>query len=103
MIGSKLTISSVKYKMPLLHTFTDAKGYTNSYVLKPQNKAKRKSKKPVVLSNLELENVSGISEDAIKNKRYEVRINDADIRYAFKRFKILYNSLMKMFCARTWL
>ncbi len=45
LIGSKLTISSIKIQDALLYTFTDAKGYSNTYILKPQNKAKRKSKK----------------------------------------------------------
>ncbi len=78
MMGSKFNVSSVIIQNAVIHTFTDAKGYTNSYVLKPQNKPKRQSKKPVVFKNLELENVTAISENAIKNKRYELRIKDAD-------------------------
>jgi hypothetical protein len=79
LLGNKVKISSIKIDDAVIHTFTDAKGYSNTYVLKPQNKEKRQSKKPVVFSNLELENVRIIIEDAIKNKRYEARIDDADI------------------------
>ncbi|MBV9961100.1 MAG: hypothetical protein JO072_02535 [Parafilimonas sp.] len=79
LIGNKLTISSVKVQDAVIHTFTDAKGYSNIYVLKPQNKQKRKSKKPVVFNNLVLKNVIAISEDAIKNKRFQVNIANADI------------------------
>ncbi len=81
LIGMKVTISSVEIDDAVIHTFIDKNGYTNSYVLKPQNKSKRKSKKPVVINNLELNNVTAISEDAIKNKRFEVRMKniDADI------------------------
>ena len=78
LIGKKLTINSVKLEGALIFTFTDRKGYTNSYVLKPQNKPKRQSKKPVLVSNLELENVVVVSEDLIKNKRYVLIINDAE-------------------------
>ncbi len=79
LMGSKVKISSIEVKDALIHTFTDAKGYTNSYVLQSQNKSKRRSKKPVVFSNLKLENVTVIIEDVPKNKRYEARIDDADI------------------------
>jgi uncharacterized protein involved in outer membrane biogenesis len=79
LVGSRLRISSVKMQDAVIYTFTDAKGYTNNYVLKPQNKPKRKSKKPVVFSNLVLQNVTAISENVPKNKRYQIRINNADI------------------------
>ena len=78
LLGMKVNISSVEMDDAVIHTFTDKNGYTNSYVLKPQNKPKRKSKKPVVINNIELNNVTAISEDAIKNKRFEIRIKDAD-------------------------
>jgi hypothetical protein len=77
--GHKLRINSVKIEDAILFAFTDAKGYSNRYVVKPQNRTGRKSKKPLVLRNLELENVIAISENAIKNKRYELKIYDADI------------------------
>lgn len=77
-LGMKVKISSVEINDAVIHTFTDKNGYTNSYVLKPQNKPKRKSKKPVVISNLELNNVTAISENAIKQKRFELRIKEAD-------------------------
>ncbi len=79
LIGNKVKISSIKIKDATIHTFTDAKGYTNTYVFRPQNKSKRQSKKPVVLSNLELENVTAIIEDVPQNKRYLARIDEADI------------------------
>ena len=78
LMGMKVKISSVEIDDAVIHTFSDRNGYTNTYVLRPQNKPKRKSKKPVVISNLELNNVTAISEDAIKQKRFEVRIREAD-------------------------
>ena len=78
LLGMKVKISSVEIDDAIFHVFTDKNGYTNSYVLKPQNKPKRKSKKPVVISNLELNNVTVISENVIKQKRYEMRIKKAD-------------------------
>lgn len=86
-VGKKLKISSVKIENAIIYTFTDAKGYSNTYVLKPQNKEKRQSKKPVVFSNLELENVVVISEDVIKNKRYEFKIYDAEAEMALRDSK----------------
>lgn len=79
LLGMKVKISSVEIDDAVIHVFTDKNGFTNSYVLKPQNKEKRKSKKPVVISNLELKNVTAISEDAVKNKRFEIKFTDADI------------------------
>ncbi|MEO8713146.1 MAG: AsmA-like C-terminal region-containing protein, partial [Parafilimonas sp.] len=82
LMGSKLTISSIRIKDAVIHSFTDARGYSNTYVLRSHSdssKAKDKSKKPVVFRNLELKNVSVIIEDAIKNKRYAARIDNADI------------------------
>lgn len=82
LMGSKLTISSIKIKNAVIYSFTDVKGYSNNYVLqshKHNNIPNEKSKKPVILRNLELDNVTVILEDAIKNKRYQARIDDADI------------------------
>ena len=78
LVGSRLKINSVEIRDAVLHTFTDTSGYTNSYVLRRQNKPRRKNSKPVVFSNIELENVTAISENAIKKKRYELLIKEAD-------------------------
>src|SRR6476469_3191983 len=78
LIGKKVKISSIKIEDAKVYTFTDSNGYTNSYVLKPQNKPGRESKKPVIFNNIEFENVTLISEDAIKNKRYEIKVYDAE-------------------------
>jgi hypothetical protein len=81
LMGSKVTISSVKITNASIHTFTDANGYTNTYVLRsqPAQKEKRQSKKPFVLENLELKNVAVLIEDIPKRKRYQGKINTADI------------------------
>ncbi|MEP6464925.1 MAG: AsmA-like C-terminal region-containing protein [Parafilimonas sp.] len=93
LIGNKLKISSVQVKDAVIHTFTDAKGYSNLYVLKSQNKEKRQSKKPVVFSNLELDNVTVIIEDALSKKRYQARIDNADIdmRLTGSKYKITFD------------
>ena len=78
LLGMKVQISSVEINDAVIHVFTDRNGFTNSYVLKPQNKPKRESKKPIVINNLELNNVTAISENAIKQKRFELRIKEAD-------------------------
>ena len=93
LIGNKLKVSSVEVKDAIIHTFTDAKGYTNLYVLNSQNKAKRQSKKPVVFSNLELDNVIIIIENAIEKKRYQARIDNADIdmRLTGSKYKITFD------------
>lgn len=78
LIGKKLKINTVEIENALIHSFTDANGYTNNYILKPQNKSNKK-KKLVVFSNIQLENVIAINEDATKDKRYELSIDDADI------------------------
>ena len=79
LLGAKTNINSVEVDNAVIHVFTDAKGYSNSYVLKPQNKSTKKDKKPVVINNLELVNVTAISENFIKNKRYQVTIKNADV------------------------
>ena len=93
LIGNKLKVSSVEVKDAIIHTFTDAKGYTNLYVLNSQNKAKRQSKKPVVFSNLELDNVIIIIENAVEKKRYQARIDNADIdmRLTGSKYKITFD------------
>jgi hypothetical protein len=93
LIGNKLKISSVEVNNAIIHTFTDAKGYTNTYVLRSQNKEKRQSKKPVILKNIELNNVTVVIEDAIKKKRYAGRIDDADInmRLSGSKYFITFN------------
>ncbi|MFT4155761.1 AsmA family protein [Parafilimonas sp.] len=83
LLGNRLKISSVTVKDAVLHSFTDSSGYSNNYVLMPHKKdsgsAGGKGKKPVVLSRFNLENVTVILEDAIRKKRYEGRIDDAEI------------------------
>lgn len=79
LLGMKVTISSVEVDDAVIHVFTDKNGYTNSYVLKPENKSRKKSKKAVVISNLVLNNVTAIIENAIKQKRFEVRFTNADL------------------------
>ncbi len=81
LMGNKVTVSSVIIKNAYIHTFTDAKGYTNSYVLRSQSsqKEKRQSKKPFVLENLELKNVSVLIEDVPMHKRFQGKINTADV------------------------
>ncbi|HYJ65169.1 MAG TPA: AsmA-like C-terminal region-containing protein [Parafilimonas sp.] len=81
LMGKKVTISSVKISDAVIHTFTDAKGYTNSYVLRSQSsqKQKRQSKKPFVLENIDLTNVTVLIEDVLRHKRYRAKIDDADI------------------------
>ena len=71
-MGMKVNISSVEMKDAVIHTFTDAKGYTNSYVLKSAtSKRKTTKQKTGCLNNIELKNVTVIIEDAITNKRYQ--------------------------------
>jgi len=96
LVGSKLRINTVEVRDAVFHTFTDTSGYTNSYVLRPQNKPRREKSKPVQFENLELINVTAISEDAIKKKRYEVVIKeaDADISMQGSRYKIDLNEDM---------
>src|SRR6478735_19310 len=84
LIGKKIKIHSLKVEDAKIFAFTDKNGYTNSYVLKSQNTQKRKSKKPVLFNNIELENVTLISEDAIKIKRYAIRINEAEADISFR-------------------
>ncbi len=81
LLGKTVSISSVKIKNAVIHTFTDAKGYTNTYVLRsqPSQKEKRQSKKPFVLKNINLRNVSVLIEDIPQHKRYQGKIDDADI------------------------
>ena len=78
LLGMKVTINSIEVNDAVIHAFVDAKGYSNSYVLQPQHKSTTKSKKAVVISNLELQNVTAISENAVNNKRFEVRFNNAE-------------------------
>lgn len=91
LMGMKVKIHSVEIDNAVIHTFTDSSGYTNSYVLKPQNKAKRQSKKPIVINNFELNNVIAISEDAIKQKRFEIHIKDADADISLNGSKYFIN------------
>ncbi len=81
LMGKTVSISSVKIKNAVIHTFTDAKGYTNTYVLRsqPSQKEKRQSKKPFVLENINLNNVSVLIENVPQHKRFQGRIDDADI------------------------
>lgn len=86
LIGKKLKINTVEIENAVVHSFTDAGGYTNNYVVKLQNKPGKK-KKLVVFSNIQLENVVAVNEDVVKNKRYEIRIDDADIEMALRGSK----------------
>lgn len=79
LIGNNVKINSVILQGAVLHTFIDSSGYTNRYVFNPKLKPKTQSKKPLVISNIILKNVTAISEDAIKNKKYQVKFTSADI------------------------
>lgn len=96
LIGNKVEVSSVKIKDAFIHTFTDAKGYSNTYVLKSQNKPKRQSKKPVVLSNIDLDNVTVLIENVPQNKRFQARIDDAEIDMSLtgSKYKISFDEDM---------
>ncbi|SFP98776.1 AsmA family protein [Parafilimonas terrae] len=86
LLGNRLKIGSVTVKNAVLHSFTDANGYSNNYVLMPHKKDTAnagKSKKPIVLKNFNLENVTVVLEDVIRKKRYAGRIDDADVDMRF--------------------
>lgn len=89
-LSMKTKISSVEMDDAVIHAFTDSSGYTNNYVLKSQNKTKRTNKKPFVINNIELKNVTAISENVIKQKRFEIRMTnlDADITVSGSKYSI---------------
>jgi len=78
LIGNKVKITSIKIEDAKLYSFIDSNGYTNDYVVKPKHETGSQDKKHVVFNNIELENVTLIREDIIKNKRYEIRVHDAE-------------------------
>jgi hypothetical protein len=79
LIGNKVKIRSIAIEDALIHSFTDAQGYSNTYVLRSKGQTQKKSNKPLVFKKLSLENVIIVIEDGIKKKRYAGRMDDVDI------------------------
>ncbi len=93
LIGNKVKINSITVKDALIHSFTDANGYTNTYVLQSKSKPAKPGKKPVVLKELTLKNVVVVIEDGVKKKRYAGRFDDVDIdtRFSGSKYSITMN------------
>ncbi|MBS1745037.1 MAG: hypothetical protein JST21_02585 [Bacteroidetes bacterium] len=79
LIGNKLKISSVDVENAFIHSFTTEDGYSNAYVIQPKVTTKKQNKKAVVFGKLNLNNVSVILENAIKQKRFAGMIKDGKI------------------------
>ncbi len=80
LIGNKVKISSITIEDALIHSFTDAEGYNNTYVLQPKKKPEKQGgKKPVILKELSLKNVVVVIEDGVKKKRFAGRFDDVEI------------------------
>jgi hypothetical protein len=86
-LGKKMKISSVEIENAQVYSFTDAKGYSNAYVLQPKKKNETHDKKTVVFRKLYFENVTVILENAIKQKRYAGRINNGKINMSLSGSK----------------
>ncbi len=80
LIGSSKSIGSLKCIDGTLFSFTDTSGYANKYVITPKTKSSKSGGK-LDLKNVELENVSFISVNSVKHKRFEILALklDADI------------------------
>ncbi|MBN9296441.1 MAG: hypothetical protein J0I41_05485 [Filimonas sp.] len=75
LLTKKTNIRFIKVKNALVHLFVDSTGYSNHYLLQLKKKDSTATGTPgkkVTISEVTLENVTAISENAIKNKHFEI-------------------------------
>jgi hypothetical protein len=80
--GKTTSIRMVKLANGNFHVFTDSTGYTNKYLLqlKPPPLSDTAVRKKVMIDEIVLENITAISEDAVKNKRFEILFHKVTAR-----------------------
>ena len=74
LIGGQVDIHNVHLEDGVIHLFKDANGFSNNYIFK-KNKEKKPGAHPAIIDEIELKNIHFVSEDAIKNKWYGVKVN----------------------------
>lgn len=82
-VRKNISIGFVKLSQGTIHLFTDSTGYTNSYLLSvkaPVKKDTIAAVRQITISEIELFNILAISENAVKNKRFEVYFKKLDAR-----------------------
>jgi hypothetical protein len=85
LITGKIHISKLELDSGSLYLFTDTSGYTNTYLLKPKKKdstttAKKKQPASDLFSKIELHRFSFTQEDRIKDKLFDLHINDLSLK-----------------------
>lgn len=90
-LREKVFIRYVRLYKGTIHLFTDSSGYSNAYLLsiKPSASADKKEKKQIMISEVELVEVSAIAENQPKNKRFEVYFKKVDARIRKKDSLVL--------------
>lgn len=83
LISSQVDIHNIYIEDGKVHLFKDKNGYSNTYLFNKKEGAKKEGK-PATIDEVELRNVSFVTEDAIKNKWYGLQANylHANLEYA---------------------
>ncbi|BAV09772.1 AsmA-like C-terminal region [Filimonas lacunae] len=79
-VRKKVIVRYVKLSEGTVHIFTDSTGYTNKYLLaikqpRPKDSTTRRQ---VMIEEVALQNITAVSENAIKNKRFEIAFKKLD-------------------------
>ncbi len=90
LITKKIDIHSVTLADGNIHLFIDSTGYSNHYILSPKKEKPGKNKSRLSIEEVEFDNISIVSENAIKNKWFGVLFHqlNANIHKADTLFKI---------------
>ncbi|WP_158559128.1 AsmA family protein [Deminuibacter soli] len=77
-LGKRINVRAVTLSNGFVHIATDSTGYSNKYALMPvkSNNAGNR-KKEVFVKEVELNNITAISEDAVKQKHFEILFQHA--------------------------
>ena len=75
LITGGVDIHNIYLENGVIHLFTDKNGFSNNYIFKKDNPKKGK-KKQTEIDEIELKNIHFVTENAVKNKWYGVKIND---------------------------
>lgn len=82
-LRKKVIVRFVKLADGDIHLFTDTAGYTNQYLLSPKPRQQRDTAAPkqqIMIEEIELQNIHALSEDAVKNKRFEILFRKLNAR-----------------------
>ncbi len=74
LLGGEVDIHNIYLEEGVIFLFSDKNGYSNNYIFK-KNKTKQPGAHPAIIDEVELKNITFVSQHAIKNKWFGIKAN----------------------------